>query len=526
MKQKNVFSLVGILLIVAIVVLVNMIANSLFVRVDLTEEKLFSLSEASKQVVRNLEDPLTVKIFVSREMPAQLKDMERFLGDLLANYKRYSGGNFHYEFIDPKSGEELEEEARSYRIQSFPVEVWSQEKREQMMVYFGMVFLYGDKQETIPAVQNTQGLEYEITSLIKRLSSQEMKTIGFLTGHGEANPFETMRATGNALQGSYQITTVDLSTEDMVPADVDVLLVVEPQAEFSDAEKLKIDQFVMGGGGLGWFTSKTHIDMQQMMAQRLPLKLDPMTEHYGFRINEDIVADNNCGQIMVPAFPFQRAVHYPFLPVITNFNDEHPISKDLEMVSVMFPSSLDTALAPEGVDLTVLFTSGPKSFVEMGPRFNINWQRRYSKDLAEFDRAFVPLAAALEGQFTSFFADKDLPVDANGLAVTARSQLALKSPENARMFAMGDGRFLLDEFQQRPNPANMMLMMNVVDWLGGDTGLIELRSREVTMRPLDEQSPTQMQIWKMFNWFLPPVLIILLGVVYWQVRRNTRKKEG
>ncbi len=525
MKQKNLYSLVGILLIVVIVVLVNLVANSLFFRVDLTEEKLFSLSTASKDVVQNLENRLTVKVFASKDMPAQLKDIERFLGDLLANYRRYGGGNFHYEFIDPGNDKDLEKEAADYQIAAFPVEVWSKDKREQMMVYFGMSFLYGDKQETIPAVQSTAGLEYNITSIIKRISSQQSKKIGFLTGHGEPSPFEKMTMASNILQDNYQITTVDLSAEDMVPADVDVLLIVEPQAALSDADKVKVDQFIMGGGGLGWMGSKTHVEMQQMQAQRLPLMMDPMTEHYGFRINEDVVADAQCGQVMVPTrMFFQQAVKYPFLPMVTTFNKKHPITKDLEVISLLFPSSVDTSITIPGVERSVLFKSGAKSFVEMGPRFNISVRRQYSRDGAEFDRAFVPLGVALEGKFTSFYAGKEIPVDDNGEPVIAMDRLAMESPDDTRMFAMGDGRFLMDEY--RPNAANINLLMNVVDWLANDTGLIELRSREVLMRPLKEQSPTQMQVWKLFNWFLPPILVILLGLVYWQIRRNTRKREG
>jgi ABC-type uncharacterized transport system involved in gliding motility auxiliary subunit len=280
----------------------------------------------------------------------------------------------------------------------------------------------------------------------------------------------------------------------------------------------------MKGGNVGWFYSKAKTDLQQGSAQKLPLKIDAWTQNYGFMIRDDMVADLNCGMINVQQrvgfFTMQNQINYPFFPIINKFNENHPVSSDLEVMTVFFPSSVDTTLAPAGITVTPLMYTSEKSIVETS-RFNINAQRRWNE--AEFDRAFVSIAMSLEGSFSSYFAGRDMPLDEDGNEVMPTADLIAQSPDTTRMIVVGEGLFFQDQYLT--TPSNIFMLLNSVDWLVGDTELIKLRTREVVMRPLKDISDSQKKTWKYFNWFMPPLLVIVFGLFYWQVRRNSRKRE-
>ncbi|MBZ0263883.1 Gldg family protein [bacterium] len=525
MKKTSIISTVGILLIAAVLVLVNLIANTRFFQLDLTEGKVYSLSQASKQVVSSIEDPLTIKVFASENLSAQLNDVKRYLNDLLAGYRSYGGGELRYEFVNPGDDEELEQEAQSYRIPPFQENVWNKDQLELKKVYLGLVILYGDKQETIPMVRSTSGLEYNLTSMIKRVTSQQSLKVGFLQGHGEPSPFESMQQANGALESNYQVTAVDLTTDEEIPADLDALIIAGLTEEIPDDQKLKIDQYIMKGGSVGWFMSKIAADLQQSTATKKQLKIDEWNEHYGFRINNDLVADWNAGMVNIQQrvgfFQVQNQVKYPFFPIIQKFNPNNVISDNLEVLTMFFPSSIDTNLAGErGMKITPLFFSSERTKVETS-RFDINATQEFSPE--GFNNSHVALCATLEGKFTSYFADKDIPEDADGNPVANKDDLLLESPVGSRMVVAGDGKLFLDDYLT--TPANVYVLLNSIDWLVGDTDLISLRSREISMRPLKDIPEGQKEVWKYVNWFLPPILIILLGLVYWQIRRNTRVRE-
>jgi len=523
MKKFNLKSTIGILFIVVILVLVNLIANTTFSRLDLTEGKMFSLSKASKQVVSNLEEPITVKVFASKNLSPQLNDVKRFFNDLLSGYSAYGKGNFRYEFIDPGTDEALEKEAQSFRIPPFQENVWNNDKIELKKVYLGAVFLYGEKQEVIQTLQSTSGLEYNITSLLKRLTSQQEMTVGFLTGHGEP-AFDVMGQCSNILKGNYNVKQVDLNSENPFNG-IDALFIVGPEDKFNNEDMFKVDQYIMQGGSVGWFYSPVTTDLQQAQANDKRLGIDSWTSSYGFRINSDLVADVNSSMINIQErrgfFTIQNTVNYPFFPNIVTFNEDHSTVADLDMISLFFPSSIDTSIATQkGLKITPLMYSGPQSLVQSG-HYDINATRQ--RDNALFNRSMLPLAVTLEGSFRSHFASAAGFVDDEDEPFEIPADMMNQSPDGSRMFAIGNANFIQDAYLS--NPANIFLLLNVADWLVGDTDLIKLRSREISMRPLKEISNGQKQLWKYINWFGPPIIAIIIGLVYWQIRRNRRYGE-
>ncbi|MCB2212477.1 Gldg family protein [bacterium] len=531
MKVSKIQTTVGVLLVVAILVLINLIANTRFMRLDLTEDKLFSLSDASKEVVQNLDEPLTVKVFASENLSPQLNDTKRFLNDLLSGYRAYGGGKFRYEFIDPGTDEALEQEAQNYRIPPFQENVWEKDELQLKKVYLGAVFLYEDRQETIPTLQGAAGLEYNITSLIKRLTNQQSQTVGFLQGHGEPDPTQQQQPGmnaqagaiaqfGNVLQSNYGIENVNLTDAPGVPDNIDVLMIVAPTEAIPEEDQMKIDQYIMDGGSVAWLLSTVNADLQNGTATAYRLGLDQMTRNYGFVVNPNLVADLNSSMINVQErrgfFTIQNTIKYPFFPNVNTFNENAIVVENIDMLSLFFPSSIDTTYAAEkNVNLTPVMYSGPRTLVQAGT-FTINATQEWQDDL--FTREHVVLGAMLEGPFPSAFSGMETDegsVDMVGGGMTA--------PDGTRMFVMGDGRFIQDGYLT--NPANVYMLLNAIDWLAGDTDLIALRGREFTMRTLKEISTAQKQVWKYVNWFAPPLLAILLGIVYWQIRRNRRYSE-
>ena len=259
-------TIVLIFALLGAIVLLNLLAIRFFKRVDLTSEKLYTLSDASKDLVKSLDDKFLVKAYFKSDLPAPYNNIKREVQDQLDEYRAYSGGNFQYEFIDPGKSEDLKKEAQRYGIPPVQVQVLKEDKLQIEEAYLGLVFLYGDKQERLPLVQSTSNLEYEISSAVKKMTAAELKKIGFLSGHGEPN----LQAIGELqaiLAKQYQISNVDLAGGKPVPSDLSVLVIDAPDKPFKSWEKFLIDQFLMKGGRIAFFINKVNANLQGQMGQ-------------------------------------------------------------------------------------------------------------------------------------------------------------------------------------------------------------------------------------------------------------------
>lgn len=517
-------AITALVLLLAILLVINLISTQVFSRLDLTEGKIYTLSAGSKQLVSHLKDPLTVKAFFSKNLPPPYNANARYLRDQLDDYKAYSHGKFHYEFVDPSSEDRLEKEARDYQIPPVQVNAVEKDQLQVKKVYMGLVFLYRDQHETIPVIQSTTGLEYDISSTIKHLTSSQRTKVGIFQGLGAPDAYQAMNNLRSLLEKNYEITNVDVSQNKLVPDDVDVLLVIGVTEDFDDWTKFAIDQFIMRGGKAAFLLNKVSADLQNQTARPLPFKIDDWTKNYGFKINDDLVMDAHCGMVnmqqRVGFFTVSNAVNYPFFPLITNFDPANDIVKDLENLMLFFPSSLDTSYAAEkNLDLVALFTSSNKSKVQTA-RFNINPPEKINQ--AEYNSGPYVLGAAITGVFPSFFTDKEVPRGNADAPAPTTTDIIKQSPAT-RMIVVGDGHIAQDTFLR--DPSNQAFLMNMVDWLAGEEDLINLRTREVTNRPIAELSSGVKTTIKYANIFFPPIVIILIGLIRWQIRRNRKNME-
>lgn len=517
-KEQKRQTLLRLGLIVGILILTNIISVRFFSRLDLTEGNVYTLSDASKTLVGNLEDKFLVKAFFSSELPPPYNNNRRYLQDQLDEYRAYSRGNFQYEFIDPASKSELEQEAQRYGIPPVQVQILKENKFQVEKAYMGIVMLYGDKHEVLPVVETTGNLEYDISTTMKKLSTKELPRIGFSTGHGEPG-FDKLTVLRQTFEKQFRVESVDLKGGKPVPAGIAALLVVSPAEKFSDEEKYQIDQYLMRGGRTGLFLNKVQANLQSQRASILSLNLDDLLEAYGVRVNNDLVRDVRCAEISVTQqlgfMTIQNRLPYPYLPMASEFNPESMIVKDLRSVLLFFASSIDTTAArAKGLELKVLASTSDRSGKQEG-FFLLDPTQQFTEEM--FKESRLPVAVSLEGTFHSLYADTAIASDTMSIEVGTK----LTESPTTRIVVVGDGEFVQDQYLGQRD--NINFANNIVDWLIDDIGLTQIRSRTIAAKPLEEISSDAKTVLKYINLVLPPFVVVVAGVVRWRMRVARRK---
>jgi ABC-2 type transport system permease protein len=520
--KQGVGSATMFVLLMAVLLVLNLISVNLFGRLDLTEGHVYSLSKTSKEVVRNLNDPLIIRMYFTRDLPPPYNGYIRYLKDQLEEFQAYSRGKLKLELIHPDDPEK-ELEAQKYGIPPLQVNALQNDKIEIKKVYMGMVILFEDRKEVIPVIQNVTDLEYELTSIIKRISYTILPTVGFLVGKGGPELDVDMTMLNQELNRHYQIRKINLYDGDKIPAKVAALIIIGPKEKFSEWEKYSIDQFVMKGGRLVFALNHIEVDLEQGTAAQQNLEIEDFLTNYGIKVNNDLVIDGQCSQIGVTQqrgdYSVSNIINYPFFPTVTGFNKNSLIVKDLETVTFNFISSLDSVEASSrNLRFDPIAWSSDLSGIETAP-FDINPYRQFARN--NFPEGPQILAATIQGSFRSYYADWDQSEieDQIGFMDSTRTQ----SPES-RMVVVGDADFITDQ-NLRGND-NLAFFLNIVDWLIQDEALISIRSKQVTARPLKEISTGARKLIKYGNIFGLPILVIVYGIVRWQFKKKVRHKTG
>lgn len=503
MKFPRSHILIRTALLAGIIILVNIISIRVFGRIDLTSQEIYTLSQASRDLVGSLDDRVTVKAYFTEDLPAPYNNNRRATLDILNEYKAYSNGTLHFEFINPE-GEPGEQEAQQQGIAPVQVQVINDDRLEVKRGYMGLVMLYEDRKETLPVVQNLQSLEYDLSSALKRLTTRVKKKIGYTTGHGEPEPSSFQQA-AQMVSSQYELTPVNLKSNPVVPEDLAGLLVIGPEERFSDSARIALDRYLVSGGRIAFFINRHVATLQDRFARAVDPGLGDLLAHYGVRVNADLVRDAQCAPVTVMQqqgmFRFQSQIPFPLLPIASNFNQDHVVSKDLESVLFFFVSSIDTTGASaKGLKPEVLVSSSERSgrqsgFIPIDPL-----QRAGAPELNE---SRIPLAASIAGSFSSAFADTSA-----GAGVVAGPP--------TRILVVGDGDFMKDDYLG--SRGNVIFFANIVDYIADDAGLITIRSKNLAQPPLKQASDGTKRVLKYVNLFLPPVLVAGYGVFRWRRR--------
>lgn len=508
-KRNN--SIFRVAIIFAILILINVISVRIFGRIDLTASKIYTLSDASRDLVRKVDDKITLKAYFTEDLPAPYNNNKRILLDLFNDYKAYAGGNIQYEFINP-TGESGEKETQANGIPPVEVQVVHEDKVEVKRAFMGLVILYEDKKEVIPVLQDLDGLEYEISSAFKRLTHKDKKVVAFATGHGEFT-MDDLKVASAQLGEQYELLPLDLSKTLEVPDNISALLIIDPKNEFSDSAKFAIDQYIMRGGKLALLNGTVKIDptLQNPNGTLANIGLDSMLESWGIKVNPDLVRDAQCATIIVSRqqgqYQIQSQVQFPYLIRVTNFNRNNIITRDLNNLILQFASSIDTAYAKKaGINAQVIAYSSEATARQKDAILADPFYQYTEKD---FPDALVPLAAVYSGSFKSFFEGK-------------QPQPGITRSKDTKILVVGTGLFMEDNVIQSSRD-NYAFFANLVDYLTDDAGLITIRTKNVSLPPLEKTSDSTRKLLKYGNMLLPPLLVIAFGLFRWR-RRIAKKK--
>lgn len=526
MKKKLAVTGVSAIVVVVVILLVlNLISVNLFGRVDLTDGNIYSLSQSSKDLMRSLDDRVTIKCYFSEEIPQPYNANARYLKDQLGEYKAYAGKNLSYVFIDPiKEGKE--QEARTYGIPPVPIQTLARDKMEVKNVYMGLAVLFGDKKEVIPVVQNTASLEYEITRAVKKLVHQRTPKVGFVSGHGELSLDKELTYVSKVLSQEYQVETLNLRTMAAIPADVQAIYIIGPKTPFTEYELYLIDQFLMRGGKIGMLIDKVNAQIQQGTALPNDPGLDPFMANYGFGVANNMLIDAQCGSVAVQQqqgqFRFQSLKEYPFFPKLVEFSKTNLIVKDLKAMNLIYASSIDTThFGSSGLSYDVLARTSKQSGT-LSPPYSIDPYRQWTK--LDFSQKELPVGVAITGNFRSFFAGKPKPESDTIISQSvAGADTRLDEGNKGRIVAWGDADFVSDQVLR--DQANLIMFQNMTDWLSEDEGLISIRSKDVAVRPLKIVEDSTRTLVKFLNILLMPLLVVLFGVARWQIRKQNRRRQ-
>ncbi len=516
-----------IVIVAAILLIINLIAVNLFTRADLTQNKIFTLSDASKDLVGNLKDRLTIKAYITDDLPSPHNGDARYLKDLLDDYKAYSNGMLHYEIIDPAKADK-EQEAINYGIPAVQFNVFRNDKTEFIKGYKGLVMLYGEKQESIPFIESTQNLEYDISRDIKKMISYKQPFIGFTIGNGEPDMTGRLSTAYQILQQEYKVQFMDLDNLRELPNTLDALFIVSPKKKLSDWELYLIDQFIMRGGKVAFLLDQFDVNIQKSLVTPIDNNLKGLLNWYGIGIKNNLVIDEQCNVIpvmrTVQGYRIQSLAQYPFYLKVSNFNKNNPIVKGLNSLDLLYTSEIDVNVpVQDGITRYALMRSSDLAGVRTLP-VDISPEKQYTQ--SDFKESQLPLAEVLTGRFSSLYKDRPVP-EYNGPDTTVDStppKFLDYGLEDSRLVVVGSGTFISDDFAR--NKSAFVFLMNLADWMTQEKGLIAIRSRGATVRTLEPVGDSTKTMIKYLNIAGMPLLVVIFGIFRWQYRRRKRKREA
>lgn len=491
----------AILLVALILVAINLAGLNLFARVDLTDDNVYSLADASIDLVEGLEDPVTVTAFFTDDLPAPYSGNRRFLKDKLDDYAAYGGRNFQYRFVDPATDPDTRTEVQRYRIPPVQIQVIEQDNVQLKNAYMGLAIEYAGERETIPVVQELSRLEYDITSAMRRLTRETDPVVGFLSGHGEPSVDQELAALRQGLVRNYEVESVTIS-DSRLSTTPDVLLVVAPTDTLHEADLRALDDYVMQGGRLGLLLNRVSAELQTQQASQLNIGLDPWLESYGIRLEPNLIMDASSSVVTVQRrqslFNLAQQIPYPFFPVVTSFDADNMMVNRLRELAFYFASTVDTSLAvPESVGREILFSSSPNSAVQQGSYFI---QPVLQQSDFDFEGGPYPMAVAFRGNFSSAFEEGLLGSD-------------------SRIVVVGDGDFI-NEAMVGQVPNNIEFVLNMVDWLIQDDALLTIRAKSIAPRRLNDVPDSWKPVVKYANLLGPVLIVMIFGLVRWHRRKN------
>jgi len=567
-KKNRRRAILQLFLLIGIIVIANVLLSGFFFRMDLTEEKRFSLSTPTKHLLEEQKDILFVRVYLGGDLTPNLKRLQQSTTEMLDQFKNYAGDNLQYDVFDPFSipNEENQtefikqlEEKGILSVQFF--ESATDEASVKYVFPFASIS-YQDVEIAFPLIDrgtmplplnpdsdpsvSISLLEYNFTKAIRQITDDNKPYVAFISGHGELNRFELNDIAGS-LNELYNVTQIDLEDDSTfeIPRECKALVIAKPLISFSMEGKYIIDQFIMQGGNVMWLVDPVIADFDslytgkgQFMAIDRELNITDMLLQYGARINSNIVQDKQCSHINVPVSNGENFVMrpWPYNPILNNFNPNHPISKNVDAIEGKFVSTVDTISVP-GIKKTILVsTSGLSRYITAPARVNFNIvDNKFAPTDAQYNKPNTPVAVLLEGQFPSAF--KSLKPTANRLHQLGfgyQNTPYMEKGVGSKQIMIGDGDLIKNYVDENGKPdmlginyieryiyGNKDFAMNCIEYLCDQDGLIETRAKEVKLRPLDDQKVGDNRIqWQLLNMIAPLLVLYIFSGIYFFIRNR------
>ena len=499
MKNKKSIN-TQILLVFAILLVINVLSDKFFFRLDFTSDNRYTLSQATKNILKSLDEPVTVTAYFTEDLPPDIAVVRRDFKDLLVEYANISHGNVVYEFVDPNKDPQIEQKAFQSGVRPVMINTREKDEATQKKVFLGAVIQKGEDSEVLPFIQPGAAFEYDLSSSIKKLTAKNKPVIGLVQGYGSPS-MNSMPQAMKLLEVLYTVEPVNLNDSAVNLQKYKTIAIIAPKDTIPESALAKLDKYLAGGGNLYIAMDRVEANLQTAQGTVLNTGLEKWLADKGLVVEPDFVVDASCGSIGVQqrtgAFNFTTNVKFPYLPIIVTFAD-HPITSGLEQVIMPFASSIKYTGDTANV-FTPIAMSSEKSGTQSAPLyFDINKKWR----------------------------DPDFPMSNIPVGVTLQGNLVGSNPSSIVLFS--DGEFAVNgegQNQKRVSEDNVNLMVNSIDWLSDDTGLIELRTKGVTSRPLDQIEEGKKAFLKWLNFLLPIFLVLLYGIFRMQRKRSIRVKR-
>ncbi|PSL22758.1 gliding motility-associated ABC transporter substrate-binding protein GldG [Chitinophaga ginsengisoli] len=549
------------IVVVGVLVGVNILAAYFHTRWDLTAEKRYTLTTGTKNMLRGLDSTVTIEIFLKGDYPASFRQLAQSSQELLEEFREYAGQRVQFSFQSPGQG--LPDSARLAFQQSLvekgivPFNMQVQEDANQgyseKLIFPGALLHYGSKTVGINLLKNQGGLnpeatmnssesllEYQFANAIYQLQQKQPPLVGYMLGNGELLGAEVYDAL-TTMQSSYLLDTITLQYISHIPREFNAIVFAKPEKKFTDEDKLKIDQYVMNGGKVLWFIDELNASIDSLQKQESfiafdkGLNLEDILFRYGVRINQDLVQDMQCDFVpqVVDRTGQMQPLGFPYFPLLTP-SGAHPIVKNLDLVLSHFASSIDTVKGGN-IKKTVLLTTSTNSRSVSAP-IEISWNSlRVRPNRREFTKQHLPVAVLLEGQFTSLFRNR---LDENThQAIQRASGQPFKNNSDTvnKMIVASDADLITNSFSQKSGPlqmgvnlydqsmvyANREFLLNSLGYLTHNTGIMDARNKELTLRLLNPEKVKQEKSkWQAICFIVPIGLVLLFAAIFQFIRQR------
>lgn len=559
-------------------VIVNWIASEFHSRYDLTQEKRYSLTGTTKNLVGQLKDEITIDVFLKGDFPTEFRKLSTATQEFLSVLKESNPSKVRYRFIDPQD-EVLNDKTWGDSLKSLGVEpinltVQVKAGQENKIVFPYALVRYGQEQNLVNLFQSSKRnisvselnnaeamMEYQFASKIDQLIYPQKSLVAYSIGNGEPTGPEVLSLQNTidpeimpanlrqffpAEKSNYQLQLLNLRAQPFIPDTFNVLLIVKPSTPFSDSEKLKIDQYVMRGGKVLWFIDNLYAEpdslsiKSQLIAYDRNLDLQDLLFNYGVRINPDLIMDLQCdflpfavgGDASNPQYEF---LHWNYYPLFESRNN-HAINKNIGLVAGRFVNSIDT-VGRKDIKKTVLLQSSANSRTISTPALISPNENRNTPEDVLFKQHDIPAAVLLEGRFTSLYKSRISRAQMDSLE--KYGGFRKENEEENKMIVVADGDMVLNDVSPKNGPlpmgmnlftagsqyeyqfANKDFLLNCLEYLTSKESIMKTRNKEIVLRLLDiKKVQSEKSKWQFINIALPLLVVILFGFIYQQLRKR------